>query len=179
MARPVHVVTFADGFFLSQNKITQGQWEKIMGTRPWTKDRKAIKNPNAPALDITWNEAKKFCRILSEKEGRTYRLLSESEWEYVARSGSSKPISKQQSTSKAVVNSWGFIGMTGQQAEWCEDLMFVDYDGAPIDGSAYTKNNGVARVIRGGKFGITGRFSTNPNNSYATVGFRIALSKVE
>ncbi len=71
-------------FYLSVYEITQQQYEKVMGTRPWQGKRDG---PNYPATYATWNDAVDFCRKLSEQEGLEYRLPTEAEWEYACRAG--------------------------------------------------------------------------------------------
>jgi len=80
---PVHEVTFTDEFYFGKYLITQNQWENVMGTNP----SYFRKSPEHPVENISWEEAKEFCRRLTERCGTQVRLPSESEWEYVCRSG--------------------------------------------------------------------------------------------
>jgi formylglycine-generating enzyme required for sulfatase activity len=106
---------------------------------------------------------------LSRKTGKTYRLLSEAEREYLTRAGTTTPfwwgssISTQQANYDAAwtyphggpkgtssqktmpvdsfqPNPWGFYQVHGNIMEWTEDCFHANYNGAPIDGSAWTKN---------------------------------------
>ncbi len=63
--------------------MTQVQFAQVMGANP-----SAAKGAHLPVEMVSWDEAVEFCRRLSEKERRNYRLPTEAEWEYACRAGS-------------------------------------------------------------------------------------------
>jgi formylglycine-generating enzyme required for sulfatase activity len=79
---PVHRVRINTGFELSATEVTQGQFEVVMGFNP-----SIVKADDLPVENVSWAEAAEFCRRLGERDGRSYRLPTEAEWEYAARAG--------------------------------------------------------------------------------------------
>jgi len=180
--QPMHTVTIARPFHMAQTETTQGQWEAIMGTRPWAGESYVKNGPDYPAVYVSWDDAQEFCRRLSTKEGKPYRLPSEAEWEYAARAGSSgkwcfgndgaglgeyawfgknasdigEKFAHRVGTKRA--NAFGLYDMHGNVWEWCEDTWHANYNGAPADGSAWIGTDIANRVSRGGGFdnGATG-----------------------
>ena len=61
--------------------LTKGQYAKVMGQASMTAEDDALQ----PVCNVSWENVVEFCRALSEKEGRTYRLPTEAEWEYACR----------------------------------------------------------------------------------------------
>ncbi len=144
------------------------------------------RNPNYsqadshPVVCMSWDDAQSYVRWLSQKTGHRYGLLSESEWEYVARAGTETPfhfgttISTDQanyngnytygtgrkgvyrgntvSVGSFRANGWGVHDMHGNGWEWVEDCWNDSYVGAPIDGSAWESGNCDRRVLRGGSW---------------------------
>ncbi len=82
---PQHRVRITQPFYLGAYEVTQEQYEQIMGKNP-----AIYKGANWPVERVGWNEAVEFCRRLSEKEDRPYRLPTEAEWEYACRAGTTK-----------------------------------------------------------------------------------------
>ncbi len=83
-------------FFMGCTPVTQGQWRSIVqlsqiktDLKPSPSDFKG--DDNLPVENVSWDDAIEFCRLLSEKTGRTYRLPSEAEWEYACRAGTETP----------------------------------------------------------------------------------------
>ncbi|TWU08970.1 Formylglycine-generating sulfatase enzyme [Symmachiella macrocystis] len=74
--------TIKTPFYLGVYEVTQEQYEEVMNKNPWED-----KGPNLPAGSISWWDAMRFCRKLSEMESETYRLPTEMEWEYACRAG--------------------------------------------------------------------------------------------
>jgi len=82
-----HQVTITKPFYMQTTEVTQGQWQAVMGTEPWKGLAVIREGPNYPATLISWEHAVAFCEKLSNKEGKTYRLPTEAEWEYACRAG--------------------------------------------------------------------------------------------
>jgi formylglycine-generating enzyme required for sulfatase activity len=80
--KPQHQVK-VNTFAIGKYPITQAQYQAVMGTNPsYFKN-----NPQNPVEQVSWNDAKAFCQKLSQITGKTYRLLTEAEWEYACRAG--------------------------------------------------------------------------------------------
>jgi len=89
---PISEVTFTKPMYVGKYEITQAQWERVMGENP-----ASFKNagPDAPVETIDWQGAQEFVNMLCGLEGvpsGTYRLLTEAEWEYCCRAGSTAPL---------------------------------------------------------------------------------------
>jgi formylglycine-generating enzyme required for sulfatase activity len=79
---PQHIVTLTRGFLMATTPVTQAQWQSIMPD-----NQSYFHGLDLPAEDVSWDEAALFCKKLSDKEGRHYRLPTEAEWEYACRAG--------------------------------------------------------------------------------------------
>ena len=84
--RPQHSVK-VNRFFLGKYAVTQAQWQAIMGRLPDCRGRGARR----PVDRVSWNTASDFCRRLSKKTGRAYRMPGEAEWEYACRARTTTP----------------------------------------------------------------------------------------
>jgi sulfatase modifying factor 1 len=165
---PRHTVRLTKGFYMSATEVTQGQWAKLMGTQPWAKYRRIATGENLPAILVTWEEAMSFCRKLSEREGRTYRLPTEAEWEYACRAQtrtafywgnefdadcawSSKNSDRRlHEVGRRRSNAWGLFDMGGNVWEWCSDWHGGYPDSAVTDPKG--PETGTRRVLRGGSY---------------------------
>ena len=79
-------MTITNGFYLGAFEVTNRQFEQFQKhQRP--KYQRGKNGDEHPVEPVTWREAQEFCRWLSVKEGRTYRLPTEAEWEYACRAG--------------------------------------------------------------------------------------------
>jgi formylglycine-generating enzyme required for sulfatase activity len=172
---PQHLVTIKS-FLMSRFLITQAQWKAIIGKLPPCR----FKGDQLPIERASWEEAQKFCQLLSKKKDKNYHLPNEAQWEYACRAGSNLPFSfgatlttelanyvgehtyRQESpgvyrhcTTKQGIfppNAFGLFDMHGNLWEWCADNWLDDYSAAPRDGSAYQSRNSTYRVARGGSW---------------------------
>ena len=179
---PVHRVTFERPFAVGVYEVTFGEWDACVsdngcgGYRPG--DEGWGRGPR-PVIHVNWDDAKAYVGWLSRKTGEEYRLLSESEWEYVARAGTTGPFHtgstisteranyhggstygsgrKGQYRKKTIpvgsfpANGFGLHDVHGNVWEWVEDCYSDGYVGAPVDGSAWEWNCD-RRVLRGGSW---------------------------
>ena len=128
-----------------------------------------------PVICISWDDAKTYVRWLSRKTGKLYRLLSEAEWEYVARAGTTTryywgdDVGSNHANCMDCGSSWGgkrtapvgsfsangfgLHDMLGNVSERVEDCWNGGYVGAPLNGNAWTSGNCSERILRGGSWG--------------------------
>ena len=162
-----HRVTLTKGFWMGVHLVTQGQWQAVMGSNP-----SHFQSETRPVEMVLWEECQEFCRQLSKREGKVYRLPTEAEWEYACRAGTTTAYYFGDDPAKLGAhawyrensngqthpigqkspNAWGLFDMQGNVWQWCEDYPCsdqVDPQG-PVRGSF--------RVPRGGSWGsISGR----------------------
>ena len=162
---PVHEVTVS-GFWIGKYTVTQGQWQKVMGSNP----SGFKKGDNYPVETVSWEDAKEFIRNLNSKSGYSFRLPSEAEWEYAARSGGKAEKYAGGNDVDAVAwyaansgrsthpvgtkapNGLGMYDMSGNVFQWCEDLYEdVAYKNRQRNNPIST-SGGPYRVLRGGSW---------------------------
>ena len=164
--RPEHQVTVA-GFYMGRFEVTQGVWKAVMGENP----SKFTGNDSLPVESISWAEAQQFTVLLSQMTGRRFRLPTEAEWEYAAKSGNGKGqpfagcnrgqleqyawfcVNSQGHThvvGRQHPNGLGLYDMGGNVAEWCLDWM-EKYTSEALENPRGPKH-GDSRVLRGGHY---------------------------
>ena len=195
--KPIHRVSVR-AFLIGKAEVTQGQWKAVMGYNPSYFSRCG---DSCPVEQVSWDDAQEFMKRLSQKTGKTYRLPSESEWEYAARAGSQTEFSFGDNENELGKYSWfygnssnqthpvgekqpntfGLFDMHGNVWEWTQDCWNENYVGAPNDGSGWTNGYCSRRVIRGGSWfnnpqgsrsAFRARNATADRDSY--IGFRVA-----
>lgn len=167
--KPVHRVTIREPFYMGKYEVTRAQWYAVMGKNPSRSQSLAIEpvvtRDERPVDSVTWLEAVEFCRRLTQKTGRAFRLPSEAEWEYAYRAGVEGDDEPYRSVvvgsvelrfgtepvSQTKPNAFGLHGMDLNVREWCQDSYHDSYAGAPSDGSAWLVGGQLnIRVVRGG-----------------------------
>lgn len=182
---PQHKVTFVQKFAVGRFSVTFDEWDACVtdgGCNGYSPPDQGWGRGRRPVINVSWNEAQAFLAWLSRKTGKTYRLLSEAEREYVTRAGTITPFwwGSSISTSQAnydgnytygddgargefrnesvpvdmfAPNPWGLYQVHGNVSEWTEDCWHESYTDAPTDGSARTDADCKLRVRRGGSMG--------------------------
>ncbi len=79
-------VTLTKAFYLGKTEVTQSQWQAVMGPASW-RGEEYTRGDNYAETYVSWEDAQAYCKKLSEKEKRVYRLPTEAEWEYACRGG--------------------------------------------------------------------------------------------
>ena len=212
---PQHVVTLTTDFWMSESEVTRRQYVNLMGSSP-----SYFKVDDVPVESATWLEAVTYCNALSAREkllpcyqitGKAvawtdgvkctgYRLPTEAEWEYAARSPADKRFSGSDSVAdvawyfataglvphpvkKKMPNGRGLYDLSGNMSEWVWDY----YRSSTYETVSATDptgpSTGLLRVIRGGSYvhmdtetRVARRDVTYPDTRDTRIGFRIVRS---
>lgn len=183
--------------------VYQGIWRVVDGVN-WACDALGLPYEEGidsmPVVHISWNDAVAYCKWLSKKMKSAYRLPTEAEWEYAARSGMHKdtfiysgsnslqqvgwyelnsknslhPICQQ------LPNKLGIFDMSGNVWEWCSDWYHSAYYKRSPSINPKGADTGTYRVIRGGGWSnlpklcaVSFRSCNRPKDRFSTVGFRV------
>lgn len=176
--KPVHTVTIAT-FQLSQHEVTFNEYDQFveLTARSYSPRDENWGRGSRPVINVSWDDALAYATWLSRATGKFYRLPSETEWEYAARSGSKQETwagtsEKSELGNYAVYhgdktaeigskqpNKFGLYDLSGNVYEWVEDCWHENYIVAPTDGASWLEGGGgdcARRVIRGGSWGSSG-----------------------
>jgi formylglycine-generating enzyme required for sulfatase activity len=207
---PQHKATFARQFAVGRFELTFDEWDACVanggcnGYKPsdqgWGRGRR-------PMINVSWDDAKAYVAWLSRETGKPYRLLSEAEFEYAARAGSQTAYPWGNDIGKGnanclgcgsqwggkqtapvgsfAANAFGLYDMAGNAWEWVEDCYHDNYNGAPIDSSAWTSGDCSSRVLRGGAWNdypqdlrSAGRIRGPTDGRGNRVGFRVGRTLI-
>ena len=202
---PVHDVTIPQAFAVSKHEVTFAEWDACVldgGCGRYRPDDYWGRG-NRPVINVSWEDAQAYVSWLSSRTGERYRLLTEAEWEYVARAGSSTAYSwgngigsnrancggcgsqwdgdRTAPVGSFPANAFGVHDMHGNVWEWLEDCWNASYAGAPSDGSVWRSGDCSGRVLRGGSWlnfpgGLrsASRYGLTTGLRYSYLGFRVA-----
>jgi formylglycine-generating enzyme required for sulfatase activity len=183
--QPEHTVIIGKAFAVSKYELTFADWDACVtggGCQGYNPDDEGWGRGRQPVINVDWDDAEAYVAWLSEVTGKTYRLLSEAEYEYATRAGTQTtypwgdeitlnytsmancegcgskwggrgPASQTAQAGSFPPNKFGLYDMVGNVDEWVEDCEHVNYQGAPSDGSAWIAvGNCHDRVLRGGSY---------------------------
>jgi formylglycine-generating enzyme required for sulfatase activity len=106
---PRHEVT-VQSFFMGKYPITQAQWLIVASYDAVEQELNPLpsmfQGSDRPVEQVSWDDATEFCRRLSQRTGRSYRLPSEAEWEYACRSDKTTPFHFGETISDELANYW-------------------------------------------------------------------------
>lgn len=198
-------VVISRNFAIGQFEVTFAEWDACH------KAKACKHNPSdggwgrgsRPVINVSWKDAQQYVDWLSNLTGKTYRLMSEAEWEYVRKIGHGIAPGRRLGRATAncngcgsrwdnlqtapvgsfPANSNGIYDLAGNVWEWVEDCYFDKYHGVPRDGRAATKTPCRYRVMRGGAWdngpqflNPATRFANPPSYRFNNLGFRVAKS---
>ncbi|MYA64406.1 MAG: formylglycine-generating enzyme family protein [Gemmatimonadetes bacterium] len=182
--RPQHRVAIEYSFAVGVYEVTFAEWDACAkaggcnGYRPSRPPDWKREGDRHPVVEVSWDDAWAYTAWLSRTAGEDYRLLSEAEWEYMARGGTqtvrhwgdfkvlqcrhangdggdvecSDPHEWSAPVGSFQANQWGLYDVLGNAYEWVEDCWHGDYAGAPTDGSPWRTGDCSLRVLRGGSW---------------------------
>jgi len=198
--KPQHRVRIAYSMAVGRYPVTFAEYDQfceLTGKKPpkdwgWGRGRR-------PVTGVSWRDAKAYVEWLREEASEPYRLLSEAEWEFAARAGTTtrypwgddittenanyRPnVGKTTEVGGYFANPWGIHDMHGNVWEWVEDSLNAgSYEEAPSDGSAWTAAGCRDRIVRGGAWDThSSKLRSAQRESFSTgiagrmIGFRIA-----
>lgn len=171
----LHPVRITRPYYLGMFQVTQCEYATVMGENP-----SVFHGKNRPVEHVTWKDAVKFCRRLSQLSeekaaGRAYRLPTEAEWEYACRAGTDTAFSVGDTLDHSQANfcpdcvatpqptypvgnfrpnAFGLYDMHGNVWEWCQDWFSSKYyKASPVDDPPGPKK-GKHHVLRGGSASV-------------------------
>jgi len=196
---PQHQVTLTKSFYMGKFKVTQGQWQAVMGSNP-----SLSKGLNLPVEAVSWNDCQTFIQKLNQLGQGSFRLPTEAEWEYACRAGTTTRFYWGDDSNYSQIgqfawygdnsnfqthvvglklpNAWGLYDMRGNVFEWCQDW-YGNYPSSPqVDPTGV--NHGSYKVVRGGGYGVSAdgcrsafRDGFDPGIRGGYIGFRVVLSR--
>ena len=193
---PQHNVTIEKSIAVSKFVVTFVEWDacaahgdcvRHVDDHGWGRDRQ-------PVINVSWDNAQRYVTWLSKITGKTYRLLTEAEYEYAARAdtrtaypwgddigndhancadcGSRWDLAQAAPVGSFAPNKFGLYEMVGNVWEWVEDCLHEDYRGAPADGSAWMTGDCGGHRLRGGSWASLHDEIRSANRSRAATGNR-------
>lgn len=187
-----HEIVITRPFYMSRYEVTQAEWEAVMGNNP-----SSFTGARNPVGNISWHNCQDFIKKLSARDGITYRLPTEAEWEWTCRAGTETKYycgdsesslgqlgsnSRTNQVGHTGPNAFGLYDMHGNASEWCNDWYSENYFRSSPSEDPQGPFNGSYKVLRGGSWGNSpwsfrsaNRDWANPNDRDKYFGFRVVF----
>jgi formylglycine-generating enzyme required for sulfatase activity len=185
-------------FAVGKTEVTFAQWDACVADRgcDYRPDDNGWGRGDRPVMFVSWDDALQYTQWLSRKTGRHFRLPTETEWEYLARAGTTtryywgadganicqyaSVVSGSEACGEVrpgVVgtrnpNAWGLYDTAGSVWEWVADCWHADAERAPTNGNAFEARPCRQRVLRGGAWNFTPEFAQSDSRSYSAAALR-------
>jgi formylglycine-generating enzyme required for sulfatase activity len=173
--KPAHKVIIAKSFAVSRFEVTFEEYDDcvILGGCQYHPSDQGWGRGSRPVINVNLDDAQQYVSWLSRRTRKPYRLMSEAEWEYAARAGTTSRYSfeadgwalgeyawhsgnsegRTHPVGQKEPNAFGLHDVLGNVWEWVQDCYQHSYSGAPTDGSARIESDCSRRVLRGGSWG--------------------------
>ncbi|TAN43020.1 MAG: formylglycine-generating enzyme family protein [Nitrospirae bacterium] len=203
--RPVHQVK-VDDFYIGKYQVTFDEYYIYCVEMGKNKPKdEGWGTGKRPAINVSWNDAADYCKWLTKKTGESYRLPTEAEWEYAARSGGKaekwagtsneselgnysfydkKHGDQTHPVGGKMPNGLGIYDMSGNVWEWCSDIYDEHYYKDSAAENPNGPDSGWYRALRGGSWNnyawnvrTTTRQGKYPVYHSNNLGFRVARTK--
>lgn len=197
--QPLHAVTIAKPFAVGKFEVTTDEFKSFISEAGYASGNYAEPPYSAqgkyPAINISWDDAQAYVNWLSKKTGKSYRLPSDSEWEYATRAGSAGDFYFPEAdvnkfanvfgkddgyeftapVGNFPANRFGLHDVHGNVWEWTQDCWNDTYANSPADGSAWLTGNCNTRVQRGGSWYNEPAAARSPLRSYYPPAIRYSV----
>jgi formylglycine-generating enzyme required for sulfatase activity/class 3 adenylate cyclase len=200
--KPIHRVTVKP-FSIGKFPVTVREWNACVAAKSCSYTPTG--DDDAPVANLSWTDTQQFVEWLSRVTQKPFRLPTEAEWEYAARGGTrskfwwgdqpqaamanckgcNEPYESSQplKVGSFKPNPFGLYDMGGNIHQWMTDCWHENYEGAPVDGSAWVDSDCLSRVIRSGSWKNDPSYVRPSNRDhydatvrYPTHGLRVAYS---
>ncbi|MHC4066564.1 MAG: formylglycine-generating enzyme family protein [Planctomycetota bacterium] len=139
-----HPVQITEPYFIAVTEVTNAQFKRLFPE--YEADSRWSPDPDSPAVNVLWDDANRFCELLSEREAVRYRLPTEAEWEYACRAGTTTLFcfgedptrlaqfgwhnyanGRASRVAMLLPNNWSIYDMHGNAVEWVSDWYSLSY----------------------------------------------------
>ena len=185
-----------EDFYIGETEVTQALWQEIMGN-----NRSQLKGNDLPVENVSWNDCQVFVQKLNAKTGQKFRLPTEAEWEFAARSKNYKSCAflddemlntmiqslnnnennkegiKPHNVMQGEANEKGLFGMEDNVWEWCFDSECGIMNNNEIGSEEFKVIKGIVTNNNTPETKYIIRYPFHCRSISSLLGFRLVLDK--